>query len=211
MQINRCPKGKFAGIPEKVSVRKPRSRRPWDTISVDSEWAITLGSHIPVYDDWPRLESQYKTWLRECDEWRAKLDAEVRAQKQAKEAHEKEIEREVVRREMVARHGLPEVTTLHDVRWVLLNKNKYLRLAHFLEANRGDWSEGCDYAETGLNGFTVETDEDREIQKEISALCSDWDGDGRCFRDCKWNYGALYQKVPPELLADYQKVAGLIA
>lgn len=52
-----------------------------------------------------------------------------------------------------------------DIQEVIINKNKYLRLAHYLECNRNDWNDGCDYAECGINSFTVETTLDEDINK----------------------------------------------
>jgi hypothetical protein len=101
----------------------------------------------------------------------------------------------------------PVTTPLYDLREILLKKNKYLRLAYFLEKNRGDWTDGPSYAENGLSGFTVETLDDHLIFVDINDLIEDWGGDGRCFRDCTWNYGRIYSEfVPPELLADFQQL-----
>jgi hypothetical protein len=93
-----------------------------------------------------------------------------------------------------------------DVIDYLLSRDKYLKLAYCLAKNRGDWNDGYAYAELGLNGFTVENDTDREILAEISGLISDWDGDGRCFRDCKWNYNVLYEMADKELHAELDKL-----
>ena len=49
-----------------------------------------------------------------------------------------------------------------------------------------------------MNGFTVETETDQEIQDELQGLIDNWDGDGRVFRDCKWNYSTLYAMVTDE-------------
>ena len=97
---------------------------------------------------------------------------------------------------------------IHDIVYEIVSKNKYLRLAYYLEKNRGDWTDGYDYAETGLSGFIVETDTDREIEKELSEIIYDDDSDidGRVFRDCIWNYSVLYGMVEDEqLLKDLEK------
>lgn len=97
------------------------------------------------------------------------------------------------------------------IREAILSKDKYLHLAYWLERNRGDWNDGYDYAETGLNGFTVEEGNvvDQEIEKCIQeCIDSAEDGvDGRIFRDCEYNYGVLYAMVKDQtLLDDLQKV-----
>lgn len=90
----------------------------------------------------------------------------------------------------------------------ILSKDKYLRLAYYLEQNRNDWNDGYDYAETGLNGFTVETDEDGRIVETLQKTISESDYvDGRVFRDSWPTYGDLYGKVEDAtLLSDLEKV-----
>jgi membrane-associated HD superfamily phosphohydrolase len=86
------------------------------------------------------------------------------------------------------------------IRENILKQDKYLALAYYLEKNRNDWSDGYSYAEAGLNMFSVETEEDQLIVHEIESLIEDWDDDGRCFRDCAYNYGVLYGMVKNEQL-----------
>ena len=81
----------------------------------------------------------------------------------------------------------------------VLDKNKYLRLAYFLEQNRNDWNDGPVEAERGLYGFTIEDKTDQEIYDELNGLVINWEGDGRVFRDCKWNYTVLYSMVLSQL------------
>jgi hypothetical protein len=87
----------------------------------------------------------------------------------------------------------------------ILRKNKYLYLAHYLSLNRGDWNDGYSYADTGLNGFTVETDEDKEIYADVCSYFEDF-SDGRVFRDSVWNYTRLFSMVSTDLMDDYNKV-----
>lgn len=94
----------------------------------------------------------------------------------------------------------------------ILAKDKYLRLAYYLEQNRNDWSDGYDYAESGLNGFTVEDGNslDKDIYDCISECIdsgNNGDIDGRIFRDCEYNYNVLYGYVTDaNLLTDLEKV-----
>lgn len=87
----------------------------------------------------------------------------------------------------------------------LLSQNKYLHLAHFLVKNRGDWNEGYSYAQSGLMGFTIETEDDKLIYDEINGIIHDSsDGiDGRKFRDCNWNYSVLFGMVDKDILNKY--------
>lgn len=110
---------------------------------------------------------------------------------------------------MLAKYDLDLDKDWVDILESVINKDKYLRLAHYLEKNRGDWSDGCEYAEYGLEGFKIEIDEDSLIYDDINFYIDNWIDyvDGRCFRDCKYNYNVLYTMVVnknPDLYKDYQ-------
>jgi hypothetical protein len=93
----------------------------------------------------------------------------------------------------------------------IVSKNKYLCLAYWLEQNRNDWNDGYSFAETGLDSFTIETETDELIYKDIQSYMDDWGGDGRVFRDCEWNYGVLYGMVEDEeLMKDFETVQKFI-
>lgn len=106
----------------------------------------------------------------------------------------------------VVKEALNEV--LEDV----LSQDKYLHLAYYLECNRNDWNDGYSFAEQGLNGFSIKNDVDQAIYDEINSHIEDWDGDGRVFRDCEWNYSRLYGMVENAELADrLQKVTNYLS
>lgn len=86
----------------------------------------------------------------------------------------------------------------------LLSKDKYLRLAHYLLLNRENWTEGPSLADTGLNSFEIETSEDQEIHNELLKLIVEWEGDGRVFRDCHFNYDFLFSKADSAIREDYE-------
>lgn len=92
---------------------------------------------------------------------------------------------------------------------LILDKNKYLHLAHYLLQNRNDWNDGYGYAEYGLEGFEPESKLDWKIEKELHNIVYENDGDidGRVFRDCTYNYNALFLMVEDEsLMNDYNLV-----
>lgn len=100
----------------------------------------------------------------------------------------------------------------YTLRHAILSKNKYLHLAYWLECNRGNWSDGYSHAKTGLDGFSIETEEDRDIYKDIHQYIEDWDGDGRVFRDYKYNYSVLYSMVEDQsLLRDLEQLTSWYA
>jgi len=89
----------------------------------------------------------------------------------------------------------------------ILAKDKYLRLAYYLEQNRNDWDDGYWYAEQGLKGFEIISSEDQEIYDCIYKITQYEDTDGRYFRDCEYNYGMLFGKVGDDVLyKDYEIV-----
>lgn len=95
-----------------------------------------------------------------------------------------------------------------EIQQAILEKDKYLRLAYWLERNRDDWSNGYDYADTGLSGFVVETELDQKIYDCINEILTEEDEyyDGRVFRDCEYDYGTLYGMVEDaELLKAIQQ------
>lgn len=85
----------------------------------------------------------------------------------------------------------------------MLDKCKYLSLAHYLYMNRCSWVDGYSYAETGLNNFSADCDVDMSIYSEISEIIHGEDVDGRYFRDCKYNYDIIFGMANQELKADY--------
>jgi len=112
---------------------------------------------------------------------------------------------------LLAKYDLDLDCDWNDLLDEVINKNKYLRLAYYLEKNRNDWNNGCSYAEIGLNGFEVESDKDQEIYDDIIHYIYNWGDymDGRCFRDCKYNYSELYGIVAeqdPDLYKDFQVI-----
>jgi hypothetical protein len=99
----------------------------------------------------------------------------------------------------------------NDLLEVIIHKNKYLYLAYYLEKNRGDWNDGCSYAETGLDSFKIENNLDQSIYDDINEYISNWGDymDGRCFRDCNYSYDVIYGMVAesePDLYKDFNVI-----
>ena len=189
-----------AGLPESVSVRVKRSSTKYK--SEHTEWRMALGVHIPVYDHWSDVERQYGNWIRSCDEWRTRLNREEYAAAEAKRRKDEELDREITRRTLSKKYGLGSDADFHEILEKLLDKDKYLSLAYYLEQNRNDWNDGPDSAKMGLRRFAVASETDHEISDDISSHIVEWQGDGRVFRDCKWNYSRLYEMVGDKTLLD---------
>lgn len=145
------------------------------------------------------------------------VDTQLKSDQDKRKEEQNKKQQEVERKEnerllafMLSKYELDITSDWEDLQRAIINKNKYLYLAHYLMRNRGDWSDGYSYAETGLDGFVIETEQDQEISDCINDIITTCDDvDGRYFRDCKWSYDVLYgivNKQNPTLYEDYQKV-----
>ncbi len=203
------------GLGIKTKHPDPKSRAStWKKPSVTKNWVSELRAEFQLADKqgdvvgyWDKLIERVKKQNEQEAEAKKKLDAETAAQ-------EKQVKLQAMILGLVKKYdldvskGLPGKEEIIDV---LLGKDKYLRFAHFLQLNRGDWSDGYDYANTGLNGFKVESITDRAIYDEISGYISSSDGDcdGRVFRDCEFNYSVIFGMANQELYKDYIGLSNL--
>lgn len=115
-------------------------------------------------------------------------------------------EQEIVDKQLgvlVLKYELPTESGWKEVLECLLSKDKYLRLSHYLCENRNDWNDGYDKAEYGLSQFQAESEQDREIVKDVQGCIDNWHGDGKVFRDTKWSYHEIYKLADPSLFKDY--------
>jgi len=69
-----------------------------------------------------------------------------------------------------------------------------MALADAMIRNRIDWSDGPDIVRSELRHFAVENDIDKLIYECLSNCVDNWDGDGRVFRDCEYNYEDCWRK-----------------
>lgn len=164
---------------------------------------------ITPKDNYEDLCKQIEQKYRQIEKFGEAKLKEAESKRREKEKVEQE-QRRVKELALLQAKYTPDTadSDIHDIIEEIVSKNKYLRLAYYLEKNRGSWVDGYDYAETGLSGFTVETKIDKEIEKELSEIIYDDDPDidGRVFRDCKYNYDVLYGMVDDEqLLKDLDK------
>lgn len=197
------------GIKPTYSVRDHKSRSMYPKyITNTAGYKSDLSRDVPVQlsglkDDGKNLRSQIEQKYQEVVRQVQQKEREAQAEK-AKVQKQHQIA-------LLRAKYTPDNAESNewDIREKILAQDKYLNLAYWLEKNRGDWSDGCDYAETGLNGFTVETEQDQEIYDNIQSYIDDWCGDGRCFRDCTWNYSVLYSLVEnQQLVADLEHLKG---
>ena len=195
------------GISEKRYEKKGKK-----DIQVTRGWLQDLYDLIPRTDLYREAVQANTDFLRKIQQYReANEQLEAEAEKK-KRQEEKKIEADMARAALVVKYNLPYDSSFVDIMDHLLGLNKYLNLAYHLERNRGDWSDGYEWAETGLEKFQVVTDQDKLIYSDINTAITEWGGDGRVFRDMYWNYNALYNLVEDKaLLDDFRIVYGKVA
>ena len=209
---------KKLGIPETKTERV--SARSYKTREVTCSWVTELDAFCPIYPQgsWDIIKSWHEGQIK-------KVEAYYKSIEEEKILKEREAKEEIERQEWVAlivktiekyqlKFSVP-IPPVEEVIDEIIKKNKYLYLAHYLVKNRGDWNDGYSYAEIGLRFFTsqksIETaDIDSQISENIKQYFYDFN-DGRCFRDCEWNYGRLFgiaKDQDPTLYEDYLKLTG---
>ena len=173
-----------------------------------------IGRWLPTDDSYEVEMKRYTELEKQIDEFEKKMLAEERQQAAEKERREQEeIRKRKADLELVAllaRYKLPIEADEYGLFDAIVESDKYLLLAHYMQANRNDWNDGPSRAQYGLNGFSVETEVDREIYEHVSDRINNWDGDGRVFRDMEWSYDKIFELVPVDVYADYKKAYGMI-
>lgn len=192
------------------TTQQKKSPRSSKYITAKAEWYQAILSCMPNRDySYYSSEQNYNRRKKEIDDWKESIKINEEIKKKEEEQRIADRAKNINLASLITKYNLPTDIDECDILDEILNKCKYLKLAHYLSLNRGDWSDGPEYAEIGLSGFTTDTQQDKEIYDEISGLIEDWDGDGRCFRDCDYNYGVLFSMVDEELYKDYEKAVKL--
>ena len=178
--------------------RIPSGKRK--TIKMEAAWIGTLKQAFASKYPMTTFTNDFgKSHLEAVANWEKALAAQKEAEaelQRTQEKAEKEIERKIMlnKKYNLGFDGVFSVSAT-EFNEVLLEKllsiNKYLTLAYWLYRNRCDWTDGPDYAEVGLNSFKVENVRDQAIYDDIQSYITNWDGDGRIFRDCDYNYKTL--------------------
>lgn len=170
-----------------------------------------LDAACPVLDNYESCKQRLADFERRIESYeREEAAKEAAAERETQKA---QAERAKLTLLGALAHKYGASPDSYDIIEAMGRKNKYFYLAYWLQRNRNNWNEGYSHAQTGLHGFTVETPEDQEIYDDIEARITDWDGDGRTFRDSPYGYDFLFGKVDADLMADYQSMsdAGLIS
>lgn len=186
----------------------PRSRtKKW--VDKSCYWKSEVLKFVPTSDQYNLIKSsiqKYRDSIIKFETEHHKRIQQIEIEKTKELEKQKEVH---LLAQYRVKYELPWDASWPDILDQILAKNKYLCLAYWLERNRGDWTSGYDFAQTGIEAFEVENETDKLIHDEIYDLAYNSDGfyDGRCFRDCTWNYSVLYSMVNDEnLMADFNEV-----
>lgn len=189
------------GFP-KSSMGYKTSRARFKT-QIPKQWPMELRAAAASYVVDPK--SVYDSKMADVKIWQSEVDIQRKSVEQAKQQEEKnraDLRTLIV---IALKYGLTEQADADDVLEVILSKDKYLRLAYWMRRNRGDWNEGCSYARTGVRGFAIESEQDKAIIENVSSYFDEFE-DGRCFRDCEWNYDRIFELADQELLKDMEVI-----
>ncbi len=199
------------GIKSSYSQTKYTTRGNRKTETCTAGWVEDLRRCVKTYDGIESSENSYLEKIKQVDAYKKEKEAEEEKKKQEKEQEEKKKLSTNELAIMCVKYGL-DATSFDwgSVLEAIISKNKYLHLAHYLYKNRGDWSDGCDYAKQGIAGFEVANQEDNNIYDAVQEKIDNWDGDGRCFRDMEYGYDYIFRLAPEEMYKDYQKATAFI-
>lgn len=161
-------------------------------------------------DAYDREIKQLDSLTKQINEFEKKRKQEDVQKERAKKKLEEKKRKERVVPVLIGKYGLDIDSEINDVLDEILNRDKYLCLAHYMLQNRNDWNDGHDSASYGLLRFSIETPKDEEIYDDIQECIDNWDNDGRVFRDTEWNYSKIFALASAELYADYHTITELL-
>jgi hypothetical protein len=176
-------------------------------------WVTDLKRVLALSDNYQTTLSKIENKRKSVEAYGLKKLKELEEARKEKE-REEEKQRKIQELAFLRVKYTPKNSTAsgEEILTEILERNKYLHLAHFLQANRNDWTSGYDYAEQGLERFDIECDFDKAVVEELTKIIDEPDWvDGRVFRDCEHNYSVLFSKVKDEdLISDYNKIIEIV-
>lgn len=200
------------GMPKRWTERDRNSRARYPKIiGHDAGYLSDLAREVKTDDGFESATSTYNRLKAEYDRYAesGKAEAEQIARKREIEQM-RLVERRKADMELAGlllRYELPIESSWSDVLAHLCEKDQRINLAVAMEQTRGDWSDGPYRVRDALTDFIIQTDEDKEIAADVASELYDFE-DGRCFRDCTWNYSRLFASVADQqLAADAQTAA----
>lgn len=214
VKINQTTEKKLFDILDQIGISSTyygyKTSRSRDTTKMYYSFPSEIKKQMPTNYSENKLEELRKSLAEKIKKIWNDETYKMKQQRINKEKAEKEKEQNKKLALLLAKYDLDLTDSWDTLLTKIINQNKYLYLAHYLEENRNDWSSGHDYAEIGLSKFNVENHIDQDIETDImSYMYDNWNGDGRVFRDCKYNYSVLYGMTAEQdahLYKDYETV-----
>lgn len=209
VRINQTTEKRLFDILEQVGISSTyygyKTSRSRDTTKMYYSFPSEIRKQIPTNYSETRLDDLRKSLIDKVKKIWNDETYKMKQKRMEKEKAEKEKEQNKKLALLLAKYDLELTDSWEDLEDVIINKNKYLRLAYYLEKNRNDWTSGYDYAESGLSCFRAESEIDHKIEEDIESYMYDnWGGDGRVFRDCTYNYSVLYHMAAEQDLQLYK-------
>jgi|GEM_PF-4832855 len=172
--------------------------------SMPVNWAKMLQSVIPMEDRWNLVQNVFDVKMKDVVDWEDQIAEEKKKQLEAAEQEEEKMKWNKQLAVLANKYGLPITADENEILETILSRDKYLLLGDALIRNRLDWSDGPSLVRNELEHFVVCDDIDKAIYANLSDCVNNWDGDGRVFRDCEYNYNRLFSMVDESLLNDYK-------
>lgn len=190
------------GLRTSWSIRKIVRNRP-KFIKEFSTWQNDILETYPIDDGFEANIRYYEQTKKNCEEYKKKIEIKKQelVRKQEEEKEKRKQNRTLVKLQLKYCNE-NEDYDFDEILDIITSKDKYLRLAIAMYKTRCDFSDGCGRVAVELSNFDTENEQDQKIYECIGELCSEWQCDGRVFRDCEWNYDVLYSLVKNKELYD---------
>jgi len=174
--------------------------------SVAAGWFTDMNRECQTTDGYKAAIDSVDSILRRLEEKCKTICADVRKKEQEVAQEKKRKDGVMALAKMQLKYDLADDAVWPGVAWAIRGKCKYLNLAVAMEETRGDWNDGFYRVENALDNFDVKSEEDKAIEENVSSFLDGETEDGRCFRDCTYNYSVLYGMVDEDIMKDYTVV-----
>lgn len=192
-----------AGIADTFRAPDPKSRSRFPkSHTQNAGWLQDLGRCVPVSDGFGAAEVNYTRLLEAYGKYAERAGEEKAAAERAEAAAQAARLKDIEFAKILVRYDMPASSTWRDVLSALRAKDQCLDLAIAMENVRGDWNDGCDEVSDSLGRFDLNGERNIRIGANVAAAVVSFSDcrDERVFRDCEWNYNALYQLIEDQQL-----------
>lgn len=198
---------KTVGIPDTFSYKDPNSRaRNPKTLTKCAGYKDDLTRNVKTVDTaYNVLIKSAEAKRNEIKKWADAALKEITDKEAQIEADKKAKSKDKLLATLKLKYDLSFDVDEEEVTDAILDKCPLLKLADAMLEARNDFSEHY-RVEYALNGLDTSDTFQGNVYDEISRLCDTYEGDGRIFRDCEYNYSVLFAAVEDHLLDDYNKL-----